>query len=154
MHRKLIVRAFGCAALAGSVLAVAVPGAIASAKPVKLVCTGFSGSATTQYLSGCTPTASIGAAGTGTSDVASNTVTWANGSTSIESYTYTELTGKKDKCPVPAGDTAVAEIKEAGTITGGTNTALTGGKIKGQVCVNSNASGIVVSNFPGKSQDL
>ena len=145
MRRHRPLRLFTCAVLAGSAsLAVVLPGSIASAKtkPVKEVCASISGSSTTQTLSGCTGDPALTS---GVSDVATSTVTWNNGNTSTESYTYAEKTGKADKCAPVAGDTPVAEVKETGKVTGGTQIDLVGGKIKGTVCVYSNpVAGIVI----------
>jgi hypothetical protein len=139
MRRHLPVRLLVCGAfLAGSasVAALAIPGGIAGAKGDSLTCTTISGNATSQTLSGCSGTASSQTGSSGTSQVSTKTTTWVTGKTSVESYSYKELTGKKDHCPAPAaGYTAVAEVKEKGKVTGGTATLLVGSKIKGTVCV-------------------
>jgi hypothetical protein len=145
-----------CAAIAGSAaFAVVVPGSTAfakTAKPAKVVCTSLNGTASSETLSGCSDTAATG--GSGVENVSTSTVTWATGLTSIDNTTNKEKTGKKDKCTPPAGDTNVVEVAASGTVTGGTATTLTGGKIKGTICVYNSSSGIITQNFPGKSFDL
>jgi len=147
--------------MAGSAaFAVVAPGAIAGAKgakPDKVVCTGFSGTETSQSITGCTG----GPAASGTSvpgPVVNNsgtaTVTWSDGNTSLESFSYTSKSGKADKCSPGAGETNVVEVKEKGSVTGGTETALTGGKVKSTVCVFSGASGITLSVYPGSVTDF
>ena len=164
MHRQLPVRLFACAALAGSAsLAVLLPGSIASAKtrkPDKVVCTGFGGSETSQTISGCTggPAGLTGGTSvptgytlTGSTGSGTALITWTDSNTSTEAYTFSEKTGKADKCTAPAGLTNIAEIKEKGTISGGTETALTGGKVKSTICVFSDLS---LAGFPGSVGDF
>jgi hypothetical protein len=157
MNLNRSVRLAACAAMAGSAaLAVVAPGAMAGAKspkPDKVVCSSFSGDSSSQTISGCTggpaginPGTSVP---TSTGTTGSATVTWADGKTSVESYSYALKTGKADKCPAITGDTSVGEVKEKGTVTGGTETALVGGKVKSTVCVYSTSSGISLSLFPG-----
>ncbi len=153
-------------------LAVALPGGIASAKTPKITCTGLSGSETSQSLTGCSPTTDIGGASATDGDItemlnakataftATSTVTWANSETSTEAakgkITYWSATKNKDKCPTlgGAGATQLAEIKESGTLNGGTDTALIGGKTKGTDCAYIPAGGaITVVNFPGTLVD-
>jgi hypothetical protein len=155
MHRS--VRLTLCAAIAGSAaLAVAVPGSAAfakTAKPVKVVCTSLNGSASSETLSGCSDTVTTG--GTGVENVSSSTITWSTGLTSITSTTNKEKSGKSDKCTPPAGDTNVVEVAASGTVTGGTATTLTGGKVKGTICVfSTSGGGIITQNYPGKPFDL
>ena len=159
---------------AGSLsLAVALPGGIASASAPKITCTGLSGGETSQNLSGCSPTTDIGGSTAVDGDIsqtlnakmtaftATSTITWANSETSTESakgkITYYTATKNKDKCPATlggAGATPIAEIKESGKLTGGTDTALIGGKTKGTDCAYSPAAGgIDVVNFPGTVVD-
>jgi hypothetical protein len=154
MRRFTPIRLLTCAVLAGTAsLAIVLPSGIASAKapkPTKEVCTTLTGNATSQTLSGCSGATGITS---GVSNVATSTVTWNNGNTSTETYTYSEKTGTKDKCSPPAGDTNVAEVKESGTVTGGTETVLTKGKIKGTVCVFTDAHADIIVVSHG-SQDL
>lgn len=147
------VRLIGCGALAAGALAfgLAIPSGVAFAKPVSGSCTTLTGGETTQSLSGCNDTADTGGSGTsvvtlsGTSGT--TTITWASGKTTVESFKAKELIGKKDKCTTPPGDTALAEAKETGKVTGGTATDLVKGKTKGTVCAFDDASGnIVVQN--------
>jgi hypothetical protein len=152
MRRHLPLRLLVCAAaLAGSasVAAVAIPGGIAGAAALSVKCTGLTGNASTQSLSGCSGKGFSETGATGTSDVSTSTITWATGNTSVAAVTYKEYTGKKDKCPAPmAGYTAVAEVKEKGSVTGGN--ALVGSKIKGTVCVYSQtSSGDILVNGDG-----
>jgi len=162
MNLNRSVRLAACAAMAGSAaLAVVAPGAMAgakTAKPDKVVCTGFSGSETSQTLSGCTgggavtggtstPGAMVGTTGSGS-------IVWSDGLTSTESYSYTLKTGKADKCVAGAGQTNVGEVKEKGTVTGGTETAFINGKVKSTICVYSTATGITLSLFPGTVADF
>jgi hypothetical protein len=151
--RRLVV----CAALAGSVaIAVALPGTAAFAKtpkPVKVVCTSLNGNASTENLTGCSDVGTTG--GSGTDDVSTSTITWNSGLTSVSSVTNKEKTGKADKCTAPSGDSNVTEVDVKGTVTGGTATTLTGGKVKGTICVFETAdSGIVTQNYPGTSFDV
>jgi hypothetical protein len=159
------VRLLACGALVGGAsLAMALPGGIALAKapkPVTGTCTGLSGNATTQTLSGCTDPADTAGGGTstttsesvsGTTVTGTDSVTWNSSKTSLESFKGKLESGKKDKCTAPAGDSNVYEVKEKGKVTGGTATDLINGKTKGTVCVYSTASGgLVVQNFPGSS---
>jgi hypothetical protein len=148
-----------CAAVVGSAsLAMVLPGSIASAKgpkppkPDKVVCTKLSGNETTQTITGCTGgpagmTSGVSTAGTTTGSGGTASVTWNDGKTSNETFTFTLKTGKSDHCKPPAGLTNVAEAKEKGSVTGGTETALTGGKVQTTACVFSDES---LSNYPGK----
>jgi len=140
-------------------LTVAAPGiAGAKTKPVTGTCSSLSGNATSQTLSGCTDPADTGGTGvsTTTSEAISgstvsgtDSVTWSTSKTSTESFTGTLKSGKADKCTAGAGQTNLYEVKEKGSVTGGTATDLVGGKTKGTICVFSTASGgIVVQNFP------
>jgi hypothetical protein len=145
-----------CAAIAGSaVIAVVVPGSAAFAKtvrPVKVVCTSLHGSASSETLSGCSDPAATG--GSGVENVSTSTITWTTGLTSVTTTTNVEKTGKQDKCKPPAGDTNVVEVKATGTVSGGTATTLTGGKLKGTICVYNSSGGIITQNFPGVPFDL
>lgn len=161
MKRRMPYRLAVGAALAGSAaLAVVVPSGLAGAgapKPVKEVCTSEAGNATSQTLSGCTGSAVDGTSAVSVTTGANTATLTFNGTglTALESYTYVLKTGKADKCPTPAGDTPVAEVKEKGTIlSGGTATDLVGGKIKGVSCAVNTPGGLAVFNFPGKSADL
>ena len=152
MHRQLPLRLLVCAAAlvgSASAAAIVVPGGMAGAAALKVTCTGLTGDATSQTLSGCTGSGASVTGSTGSSDVSTSTITWSTGATSVENYTYTGLTGKKDKCVTPAGYTAVEEVKEKGSVTGGT--ALVGSKIKGTVCVSTqNTTGDILVQADGK----
>jgi hypothetical protein len=156
---------------AGSLsLAVALPGGIASAGVPKIKCTSLSGSETSQSVSGCTPTADIGAAGTGTISGISETlngagtkftgtatVTWANSNAYTETFkgtiTYYTATKNKDKCPAPPSGTPLAEIKQTGTLAG--TGPLNKGKTKGTDCAYvPTGGGVAVENFPGTLVDF
>ncbi len=160
MHHR--IRFIACGALvAGTALAVALPGGVAGAKSVKGICSTLSGNATTLNLQNCTAGAQTGGSGVSTTTsemISGNTVTGTDsvqwnipGSTSTESFTGTLFSGKKDKCTPPVGYSNLDEVKEKGSVTGGTGaaTALTGGKTKGTVCVFQSGSTILVENFPG-----
>ena len=156
------IRLVMCGTLAAAALSVALPGAVASAKTVKGTCTGESGNATSQTLTGCTVAADTGGSGvtvvnsetvTGTAPkqtvTGTSTITWSTSKTTVESFTGQLLTSTADKCPAgPAGFTAAAEVKEKGSVTGGTATDLVGGKVKGTSCVYSMGATILVENFP------
>jgi hypothetical protein len=138
MRQQLSIRLLAVTAIAGSAtLAVLVPGGSAFAgkpKPTKVTCTAISGSESSVTLSGCSDPAVTG--GGGTSNVSTSTVTWnTTGLTSTENYTVKVGTGKKDKCTAPPGFTNTAEVKEKGSVSGGTATTLTGGKVSATVCV-------------------
>jgi len=151
MHFSHPVRLIACAALAGSAAFAAVaPGGVASAAVKKVSCASESGSATVGTLSGCTGTGAALTGPTGSLDIASNTITWSTSATSITTVTNTILSGKKDKCTPPAGDTNAVEVKLKGTVTGGT--VLVGSKVGGTLCAFSDPSGdVIVNNFPGKA---
>jgi hypothetical protein len=156
MRVMLPVRLLAVAALAGSAsLAVVLPASQAFAKvakPTKVICTGLSGNSSTATVSGCSDTAVTGGGGVSVISSGVSTVTWnVTGLTSTESFTAVASTGKKDHCTPPAGLTNTAEVKEKGTVSGGTATSLTGGKLKGTVCLFSNNS---VALFPGTSLDF
>jgi hypothetical protein len=151
------VRLVACAAIAGSAaFAVVVPGgtAFATTKPAKVVCTSLTGTESNETLSGCSDTAVTG--GTGTETVSTSTIDWtgAGSLTSVTTVTNKTLSGKKDKCTAPAGDTNVVEVDVKGSVTGGTATTLVGGKVKGTLCVFNTSGGIIVQNYPRKSFDL
>ena len=162
---RLPTRLLICAAaVAGtaSMTAMAVPGGIASAAaPLTLSCTTLTGSETAQSISGCTGNASKLTGTKGTSTVKNNlsketevaTVKWTSTKkTSIESYSYTELTGTKNKCAAKAGYTKLAEAVEKGKVTGGTATAMVGGAVTGTVCAYSKSGKISIFNLgPVKS---
>ncbi len=159
MRLPVRLLAAGAAVVVGTSLTIAGPGGIAGAKTKQVTgtCTSLSGSESSESLSGCNDPSDTGGSGTvsvtlsGTSGTAS--ITWSSSKTTIESFTYKESTGKKDKCPAPpAGDTALAEAKETSTVTGGTATDLIGSKkLKSTDCAYTTASGgILVTNYPGK----
>jgi hypothetical protein len=155
------VRLVGCGALVGaaSLLTVAAPGvAGAKTKPVTGICTGLSGDSTSQTLSGCGDAADTSGGGvstttsesvSGSSVTGTDSVAWNSSKTSTESFTGKLKSGKADKCTPSAGETNLYEVKEKGSVTGGTATDLIGGKTKGTICVFNGSSGIVVQNFPG-----
>lgn len=151
MPRSVRVLACGALVVGGASLAVALPGgaALAKSKTATGACTSLSGNESSQVLSGCTDTADTGGQGSAVeSSSTSSTITWVTGLTTTESFTEKESLGSKDKCPAVLGDTAVAEVKEKGKITGGTATDLVGGRSTATICVYSNSSGIVLSLFP------
>jgi hypothetical protein len=145
-------------------LAVVIPSGSAFAakapKPVKASCSGLSGSASSQALTGCTDTAATGGGGTSVvSGSNSSTVTFNSGSgnTITETFTVKEGTGKKDKCPVVSGSSSVGEIKEKGTVTAATGlgSAFLHGKTAATVCLYENSSSqLTVSLFPGTLDDF
>jgi hypothetical protein len=142
----------GMLAGSASVAAAAIPGGIAGAAAVSVKCTGLTGNETTQAISGCSGKGLSETGATGTSNgpgTGTATITWSTGNTSDETYTYKLSTGKKDKCPAPGtGYTAVGEVKEKGSVTGGN--ALVGSKLKGTVCVYSQtSSGDILVNGDG-----
>ena len=161
MHHRL--RLLACSTLvAGVSLAIALPSGVASAhkvKPDKGTCTSLSGNATSQTMTGCTDSIDTGGSGvstttheaiSGSTVSGTDSVAWHSGLTSTESFTGTLKSGKADKCSAPAGDTNLYEVKEKGSVTGGTATHLVGSKTKGTVCTFTAPSGVVVKNFPGK----
>jgi hypothetical protein len=153
MRRHLPFQLLACAALAGTASfgAIALPGGIAGAKSLSVKCTGLTGNGSSSSITGCKGSglSETGSSGTSVTDTTTatsgtSTITWSTGATSDEAYTYKELTGSKDKCPAPpAGFSALAEVTEKGSVTGGT--ALVGSKVKGTVCVYSDGSTILVN---------
>jgi len=150
MRTKLSVRLLVCAALASSasLAAVVVPGGIASAAPLTVSCTGFTGNATSQALSGCTGGGATSAnAGTppahGTSLVSTKTITWSNGKKTHETYTYVTKTGTANTCAPKTGWTKTALIIKSGKVlaAGTTTLGMIGGAIKGDSCVYSKKVG-------------
>lgn len=127
------------AAVAGSAsfAAAAIPGSFASATPLTLSCTSLSGNQSTQKISGCSGTGKTETGTSGTAKVASTdksaTITWATGKTSIESFTYKNVT--PNVCPAVTGYTKFLEVQETGSVTGGTATGLKGGAVSGKVCI-------------------
>jgi hypothetical protein len=147
MRRTLPIRLVAVVALATSAsLAIVLPAGTAFAKgpkPPTATCTGLSGNESSQTLTGCSGNPDAGTGGT--SDVATSTVTWSTGKTSIEAYTIKTFSGKKDKCPAEGAILSTIEIKEKGKVTGGTAN-LVGTKVKATVCLYSNST---VTQFPG-----
>jgi hypothetical protein len=143
LRTKLSARLLLCAALAGSasLVAVVVPGGIASAAPLTVTCTHLTGTISSQSLTGCTGGGAIAAdAGVspahGTNVVATKTVTWGSGKTSKTTYTYTSVT---DNCVAPAGYTKDLKEHETGHVNagvaGGTAVGMRGGVFSGYACV-------------------
>jgi len=160
MRIKHSARLLICAALAGSasLAAVVVPGGIASATPLTVTCTHYSGSSASQAISGCTGTGAIAAdAGVapahGTSVVSTKTITWSNGKTMKEQYSYVLHTGAANTCPVVALKTKVDLVTETGSvIAGGTATGMVGGALSGTICVYKLTAAphtISINNKPG-----
>jgi len=150
LRTKLSARLLLCAALAGSasLAAVVVPGGIASATPLIVTCTTFTGNATSQAISGCTGGGATSAnAGTapahGTSLVSTKTITWSNGKKTHETYTYTTHSGTANTCLPKTGYTKLYLVVEAGKVlaTGTTTLGMVGGAIKGDSCVYSKKVG-------------
>lgn len=139
-------RLAACAAFAGSAaLAVVIPGASAfAAKGPSVTCTSVTGSASTQSLSGCSGAGGSLTGTSGTESVSASTITWATGGVSHTSVSNKVLTGTKDKCTPPPGDTNAAEVKIKGKVLSGT---LAGSKIKGTICAFGSPSGTVVKNL-------
>ena len=139
--------------MAGSatLVAAAVPGGIASATILTSSCTTLTGNATTQHLSGCSGTALALTGTTGTITVVNHpatktgvaTIKWATAKTTIESYSYSELTGTSDKCPKHGTLSPIAEAKEKGTVTGGTATAMKGGTFTSTACAYAPSKGVL-----------
>lgn len=149
MKRHLPARLLACAALAGSasLAAIAIPGGVSGASPLTVTCTTFSGSMTSQTISGCTGSGAIPAdAGTppahGTSVVSTKTITWSNGKTTKTTYTYT--TGNKALCAKVTGETVFLLENATGKVASGTATGLVGGTFKEAVCVYKNKAGTIL----------
>jgi hypothetical protein len=160
MHHRF--RLVACGALVGAASLALFPSGVATAKtkPNKGTCATLNGNATSQTMTGCTDTVDTGGSGvsttthetlSGTTGVSgTDSVAWHSGLTSTESFTGTLKSGKADKCRPSAGQTNLYEVKEKGSVTGGTAVHLVGSKTKGMVCVFTASSGPVVKNFPGK----
>jgi|ERR1700722_20388458 hypothetical protein len=155
--RHPFTRLLSCVAVAGlaSLAAVVIPGGIASASPLTLSCTTLKGTSAAQTLTGCTGTAASQTGSHGSVTVKNNlstkkgtaTVKWATGKTSIESYSFTVLTGTNNKCVARTGYTKVAEAPEKGTVTGGTVTAMKTGAVSGIVCAYSKSGSSTIYVF-------
>jgi hypothetical protein len=120
--------------------ALAVPGSIAAAVPQTLTCTGLTGNAASQTISGCSGTgANLLNAGLapahGVQVTKTKTITWSTKKTSVITYTYGTVT--PNACVAPAGYTKVLEVQEkAGSkVSGGTALGLVGGAVSGKVCI-------------------
>lgn len=129
-----------CAAVAGSaaLVAGAIPGSVAGAvTPKSVTCTTLTGSATIQTISGCTGTGAIAAdVGTppahGVSTVATNTIKWSNGKTTVSKVTHTA--GSDATCPtVPKYTKFILETAK-GTIKSGTAAGMIGSTFKATIC--------------------
>jgi hypothetical protein len=130
-----------------SLASVVIPGSIASAAAKSVSCKTVSGSESTQTISGCTgsdvsQTGTTGSqkavlkSGTGGKQ-GTTTIKWKNGKTTI--YTFTVIAQYKegsssDKCPAVSGKTNIEEAVATITVTGGTTTALKGGKFTEKTC--------------------
>jgi len=122
-------------------------------KAVAVTCTTLSGDETASSFSGCNqPGVTDGTGVTtlntlSTSDAFTATVTWGSGETTTFGGQLTIIVSntaaKKnpDKCPAVPGDTPLAEVKEVGTVTGGT--ALVKGAVKSTECVYSDPNDTV-----------
>jgi hypothetical protein len=148
MKVSRLVRFLAVPALAVPVLAVSLSSAT-PAVAAATVCTGLSGSATgtpPPTLAGCNDTANTGGGGTFTGLSSPTTVSWASGGTSTFTFSFKVIT-KKVKCA--AGDT---EASLKGKITGSTGVGSSvKGKVKGEVCVDSNEN---LSLVPGTTFKL
>ena len=140
MKRHLPARLLACAALAGSasLAAIAIPGGVSGASPLTVTCTTFSGSMTSQTISGCTGSGAIAAdAGTppahGVSTVSTKTIKWSNNKTTVTKYTYKP--GSDKVCAADSGYKIDLLENATGSVTGGTATGLVGGTFKETVCV-------------------
>jgi hypothetical protein len=164
LARILFACAFACAGVAAlgtasSASAAAVPsakGVAVAVTPTEVTCDhlGYSESAMTDTLASCNHGEITGGAGTFAQTAPPNpiteTVTWANGETSVATEQVGELTGPLDKCAPQAHGIAVSrEDKVKGTITGGTDTALIGGTLKRKTCVYQGSGTFFIRLFPG-----
>lgn len=143
---RLPTRLLICAAaLAGSASAaiVTVPGT-ASASALTVTCTGLTGNATTQKLTGCSGSGKAQTGTSGTSTASNKTIKWATGKTSVSTYTYTP--GSDASCPAVTGYTKDLLENVKGKVTSGTATGLVGGSYKATVCVYKKGSTILIKN--------
>ncbi len=151
MRRHAPIRLLVCAAMAGSAAfaAVALPGAIAAATPLTVTCTGLTGNATSQHISGCSGSGvTTGeATATGVQTTSTKTVKWSNGKTSVLSYKYADV--KPDACKPPTGYTNYLEVQEIAPskVSGGTATKLIGGALSGKVCIFKKGTTELVKNL-------
>jgi hypothetical protein len=140
--RRLLV-ALSATLIAPATIAVGVgiasTSASAAAKPTIVTCKSLTGAFTstgsTGSITGCNTKSVTGGsgslAGTSTSSTSgTSTITWKSKETTIGTYTTTTVT--PSKCP----STYPTEVDVAATVTGGTATALVGGKAKDTLCVN------------------
>lgn len=142
--------AVGAMVTAGSLIMLPAGVASASGSPkppraVAVTCTTLTGDETASSFSGCNQPSVTDGTGVTTlnslssSDAFTATVTWGSGETTTFAGQLTIVASnpadKKnpDKCPAISGDTPLAEVKEAGTVTGGT--ALVKGAVKSTECV-------------------
>jgi hypothetical protein len=156
MRKLLAVRFVAAAALLGSVgLAVALPGAVASAggpkPPVTVTCTGLIGNSTQQLQSGCVGTAKSKVTAYGV-DVPNSgdtgaTIYWTNKDTTTITFTYASVT---NTCPTYLGVAASIEEQETATVTGGTSklTAETAPSSKVCVYLGSDSTVLIVGDGP------
>lgn len=150
---KLPARLLVCAVAAAgsaSLAAAAIPaGSASAATPLTLTCTSLSGNQSTQKISGCSGTGKSETGATGTAKVASSnksaTITWSTKKTSVESFTYKDVT--PNACPAVTGYTSLLEVSESGSVTGGTATGLKGRKVSGKVCVYDKGSTYLVKSL-------
>ncbi len=127
MRKMVGIRFVAAAAMLGSVgLAVALPGAVASAKgpkpPVTVTCSSTLGNAAQQMNIGCVGTAKskvtpYGVAVPNGTDTGA-TIYWTNRDTTTVSDSYTSVT---DTCGTYLDQTSSVEEQVTATVTGGTS---------------------------------
>ncbi len=135
--------------MTASWVAVTVPGGVASASPVTVTCSKFTGDKATQKLTGCSGSGKSQTGASGTSVAASNdesaTIRWATGKTTAEKYSYKGV--KPNECPAVSGYKKFLEVTESGSVTGGSATELKGGRVSGKVCIYTKDSSYLLKNL-------
>jgi hypothetical protein len=79
-------------------------------------------------------------------DSGTASIKWSTGKTSVETYTYKELTGSGNTCPGKSGYTKLAEAPETGLVTSGSAAAMDKGKVAATVCAYQKSSKVYLFN--------
>lgn len=134
MRRHRSIRLLICAALVGSasLTAMAIPGGIAWAN-TPVTCTVLTGNGVTANLTRCTGVGVAQTGNRGTETVATKTIHWVTGKTSV--LTYVSVAGNDATCPTRTGKTKITVDTAKGTVSGGTATGLVGAEFAATVCV-------------------
>ena len=132
MRRTILLLA---ASLAVPAMFTVLPASLASATttPVIVSCTGFTGGNGSASATGCNHASISGGSGSLTSSSTGTafTITWQTGLTASGTTTFKALS--TSTCPAPY----TLEAKDISTVTGGTATAMIGGRAVTKLCVDT-----------------